>query len=141
MTRRARAAVISAIMVLFLGTAAWYVFDRTDQATTFSADFGYVNGIYRGSKVTVLGVPVGQVTAVEPRGTTVRVSMAVPAGVRLPADVQAYIMSPALISDRSVDLGPAYRGDGPTRPPGRSSRPTAPTPPSRSTPCSAASTR
>ena len=54
MTRRARAAVISAIMVLFLGTAAWYVFDRTDQATTFSADFGYVNGIYRGSKVTVL---------------------------------------------------------------------------------------
>lgn len=112
--RAPRAVVIPAIMVLLLGTAAWYVFDRTDRATTFAADFGYVNGIYRGSKVTVLGVPVGRVTAVEPRGTTVRVSMSVPADVRLPADVQAYVMSPALISDRSVDLGPAYAGAGPT---------------------------
>ena len=113
MRTRARTLVIAAIMLLFTGTAAWFVFGRTDRATTFAADFGYVSGIYRGSKVTILGVPVGRVTAVETRGTTVRVTMAVPEDIRLPADVQAYVMSPALISDRSVDLGPAYRGDGP----------------------------
>ena len=113
-SRVRRAVVISAVMLLFIGATAWYVFGRTDRATTFAADFNYVNGIYRGSKVSILGVPVGRVTAVEARGTTVRVSMSVPEGIRLPVDVQAYVMSPALISDRSVDLGPAYSGAGPT---------------------------
>ena len=31
------------------------------------ADFEYVNGIYAGSKVAVLGVAVGTVTDIEPR--------------------------------------------------------------------------
>ena len=102
-----------AVLGLCLG-AGWYVFGRTDRATTVHADFSYINGIYAGSKVTVLGVPVGRVTAVTPQGKTVRVTMTVPADVVLPAELDAYVMSPALISDRSVELGPAYSGSGPT---------------------------
>ncbi|BBZ35337.1 MCE family protein [Mycolicibacterium confluentis] len=111
MTRRA--AVFAAVLIAFIGGAGWYVFARTDNARTLHADFTYINGIYAGSKVTVLGVPIGRVTAVTPQGTTVRVSMSLPSDVSLPEDVNAYIMSPALISDRSVDLGPAYTGTGP----------------------------
>ena len=47
-------------------------------STTVHANFAYVNGIYVGSKVTVLGVPVGTVTEVQPQGTTVRVTMTMP---------------------------------------------------------------
>lgn len=113
MKSRARAMTLSVILALFIGASGWYVFGQTDNAITLHAEFTYINGIYPGSKVTVLGVPVGRVTSVQPEGKTVRVSMSVPADVQLPADVGAYIMSPALISDRSVDLGPAYSGTGP----------------------------
>lgn len=107
--------IVGIVLVLCLcAGAGWYVFGRTDRTTTVHADFGYINGIYAGSKVTVLGVPVGRVTAVTPQGKTVRVTMTVPADVALPADVDAYVLSPALISDRSVELGPAYSGSGPT---------------------------
>src|SRR5690606_2907049 len=72
-----RKKIISATLVLLLLIAlpAWYVFSRTDSSRTVHADFEYVNGIYVGSTVAVLGVKVGTVTAVEPRGTSVRVTM------------------------------------------------------------------
>jgi phospholipid/cholesterol/gamma-HCH transport system substrate-binding protein len=105
---------IGLIVALCVGAAGWFVFVRTDDATTVHADFGYINGIYPGSKVTVLGVPVGRVAAVTPQGTTVRITMTLPRDVALPAHVDAYVLSPALISDRSVELGPAYSGSGPT---------------------------
>lgn len=113
MRSRKRAVAMAVAVLAFLGAGGWYVFGKTDNATTVHADFSYINGIYPGSSVTVLGVPVGRVTAVNPQGTTVRVSMSLPAEVELPAEVNAYIMSPALISDRSVELGPAYGGTGP----------------------------
>lgn len=114
MSYRTRAWSTALAACLFIAAAGWFVLGRSDNATTVHADFSYINGIYPGSEVTVLGVPVGRVTGVTPQGETVRVSMSMPADVRLPADVNAYIMSPALISDRSVDLGPAYSGTGPT---------------------------
>lgn len=40
--------------------------------------------------------------------------MTLPDDVALPAEPDAYVVSPALISDRSVELGPAYSGTGPT---------------------------
>lgn len=104
---------ISLLLVIFIGAGSWYVFGRTDRATTVHADFSYINGIYPGSKVTVLGVPVGRVVDVTPQGPTVRVTMTLPGDVTLPADANAYVLSPALISDRSVELGPAYSGTGP----------------------------
>ena len=113
MTRRNRL-LTTLIVVLGLTAGGWYVFGSTDRARTVHADFGYINGIYPGSKVTVLGVPVGRVTAVTPQGTTVRVTMTLPDDIVLPAEPEAFVVSPALISDRSVELGPAYSGTGPT---------------------------
>lgn len=108
--RRTGRVVIAAMLVGVIAAGSWFVFARTDRTTTVHVDFAYVNGLYPGSKVTVLGVPVGTVSEVEPRGTHVRVTASVPVDVTLPADVEAYVLNPSVISDRHLEFGPAYRG-------------------------------
>lgn len=107
-TRKAVTAML--VVTLAIALPGWYIFGRTDQSKTVYADFSYVGGIYEGSKVTVLGVGVGTVTSVEPRGTSVRVAMSMPDSVDLPADASAYVLNPSVISDRHIELGPAYTG-------------------------------
>ncbi len=70
----------------------------------FSADFDSAIGLYAGSDVQVLGVPVGTVTAVEPVGDKVRVSMELDEGQKVAADTGAAIVAPTLVSDRYVQL-------------------------------------
>lgn len=108
--RTRRRIATSVILVASLLAACWYVFLRSDDAKSVTANFSYVNGVYVGSKVTVLGVPVGTVTEVTPQGATVAVRMSMPASVKLPADASAYVLNPSVISDRHVELGPVYTG-------------------------------
>lgn len=76
--------------------------------TTVTAHFTRAVGLYPGSQVRVLGVPVGTVRSVTPEGTTVRVVLAVDADQKVPADAKAAVMSPSLVSDRYVQLLPAW---------------------------------
>ncbi|MBM9837450.1 MCE family protein [Rhodococcus hoagii] len=108
--RRIGRTVLAFVLVAAVAAGGWYVFARTDRTTTVRVDFAYVNGLYAGSNVTVLGVPVGTVEKVEPMGTFVRVTASVPASVELPADVHAYVLNPSVISDRHLEFGPAYQG-------------------------------
>lgn len=126
--RRWRAVVPALLLVVAVATAGWYVFAGTDRSVTVHAHFAYVGGIFPGSTVTVLGVPVGTVTEVHPDGATVRVTMTMPEDVVLPADASAYVLNPSVIGDRHVELGPTYRGgptlaDGADIPPERSHAP------------------
>lgn len=105
--------ILAALVTIVSVVGAWFVFFASDNSTTVTADFSYINGIYPGSPVHVLGVPVGTVDDVSPQGTSVRVTMRVESGVDIPADAGAFVMNPSVISDRFVELGPAYRG-GPT---------------------------
>lgn len=75
-----------------------------------SADFADTTGLYVGNEVTYLGVPVGRVVAVEPRGASMRVVMHLDPGTRVPADAGAEILQSSLVTDRYVELGPAYAG-------------------------------
>jgi virulence factor Mce-like protein len=75
-----------------------------------TAYFTETIGVYPGSTVRVLGVPVGRVNAVQPDGTLVRVTMTVNAGVAVPADVRAVVLAPSVVSDRYIQLVPAYTG-------------------------------
>ena len=61
----------------------------------------------------ILGVPVGEVTAVIPEGNSVRVEMEYDAQYDVPADAKAVIVTPTLVADRFVQLTPVYEG-GPT---------------------------
>lgn len=113
--RRTVVRILGGLCVLALVIAgSLYVFGGNGNKRVV-ADFAYVNGIFEGSKVSVLGVPVGTVESVEPSGTFVRVVMSVPEDLRLPADVQSFVMNPSVISDRSIELSPAYTG-GPELP-------------------------
>ncbi|WGL53044.1 MCE family protein [Nocardioides sp. BP30] len=76
--------------------------------TTFSALFDSTVGLYRGSDVEILGVPVGTVTAVEPTGDKVRVTMRLDRGQKVAADTAAVIIAPTLVSDRYVQLTTPY---------------------------------
>ncbi|RSD22761.1 MCE family protein [Amycolatopsis eburnea] len=94
------------IVALVVTAGLWLVF-RESTGTKLSAYFGKTVGLYAGSSVRVLGVPVGQVTDVTPQGDAVRVDMRVD-DVQLPADVGAVVVAPSLVSDRYVQLTPAY---------------------------------
>ena len=101
--------IFTALLVIAAIVAGcWYVFGRGDNNRTVHADFAFVNGLYQGSTVTVLGVPVGTIDKVEARGDHVRLTLRVREDVKLPAKVQAYVLNPSVISDRHLELGPAY---------------------------------
>lgn len=105
---KAKVITAAAVVIVLLAAFGWYDFLRGDDHVTMSAEFAYVDNVYAGSRVDILGVPVGRVTAVKPAGKMVKITMSLPAGTKIPATAQAYLMSPSLISDRYVELDPAY---------------------------------
>ncbi|MET8854288.1 MCE family protein [Amycolatopsis sp. NPDC004625] len=96
-----------ACILALIVTAGLYLVFRSSNGTKLSAYFGKTVGLYAGSSVRVLGVPVGEVTDVTPEGDAVRVDMQVD-DVSLPAGVGAVVVAPSLVSDRYVQLTPAY---------------------------------
>lgn len=75
-----------------------------------TAYFATAIGVYPGSDVRVLGVKVGSIDSVEPLGTRVRAVLRVDEDVDVPADARAVVIAPNLVSDRYVQLDPAYSG-------------------------------
>lgn len=100
------------VLTLVLAAGMWWI-SRAMDGTKLSAYFTRTVGLYEGSSVRVLGVPVGEITAVTPQGGKVRVEMVVDSGTEVPADAGAVVIAPSLVSDRYVQLTPAYDG-GPT---------------------------
>ncbi len=74
------------------------------------AHFTGAPGLYEGNTVAVLGVPVGKVEKLEPRGTDVVITLSIPADLAVPKDVSAFIVPASLVTDRFVELSPAYTG-------------------------------
>ena len=79
-----------------------------------TAYFASSVGVYPGSEVRLMGVPIGKVDSVTPQPNDVRIEMSYSASYQLPANAEAVIISPSLVSDRFVQLTPSYSGSGPT---------------------------
>jgi len=75
-----------------------------------TAYFAETIGVYPGSTVRVLGVPVGTVNSVTPDGTRVKVTMTLNSGVAVPANASALVVAPSVVADRYIQLTPAYTG-------------------------------
>jgi virulence factor Mce-like protein len=78
-----------------------------------TAHFDRVVGLYVGSDVRILGVKIGEVTAIQPTGDDVRVQMRYSARYHIPADARVMLIPPSIVSDRYVQFTPAS-GDGPS---------------------------
>jgi len=102
---RLAAAAIALVVVV---SGALFVFGRDGDMTTLTARFSSAVGIYAGSDVRVLGVKIGEITAVEPDGPSVRIEMAYDDKYKVPADAVAVIVPPSVVSDRYVQLAPVY---------------------------------
>ncbi len=102
--------VLTVFVVLALVAAVVIVFSRNDVERTLTVDFTRVNSLYKGSDVRILGVPVGTVKELKAKGDYVQVTLTYSPDVRLPADVKAVVISPAIVGDRFVQLAPAYSG-------------------------------
>lgn len=79
----------------------------------FSADFDRAIGLYAHSDVRVLGVRIGEVTKIVPKGTRVRVEMEYDSSYKVPQDAVALVIAPSIVSDRYVQLTPVWTA-GPT---------------------------
>ncbi|MCM6772570.1 MCE family protein [Nocardia sp. CDC159] len=103
------------LTVLALAAAGYRLLpDGEPGPRTITAQFDNAIGLYQGNTVAVLGMPVGTVERITARGGYVEVVLAIEdANLRIPADVQAVTVSTSILTDRHVELTPAYTG-GPT---------------------------
>ncbi|HJR89505.1 MAG TPA: MCE family protein [Aeromicrobium sp.] len=107
--------VLTAFVVLALLAAVFLLFTNSGREKTIVADFKVANSLYKGNEVRIMGVPVGKVTRIQPLGDRVRVTLEYDGDVKLPADAKAVVISPSVVGDRFIQLGPAY-GGGPALP-------------------------
>ncbi|MFL6121591.1 MCE family protein, partial [Actinophytocola sp.] len=107
-SRRAALAVIYAVAIILVTAFALWWLTMRPAGTRITAYFSRTVGVYAGSEVKVLGVGVGRIDSVTPQGDRVRVEMTVDDGVEIPANAQAVVVAPSLVSDRYVQLTPAY---------------------------------
>jgi len=109
--RRLLAVVMAALLVGGVAVAA--SMGTRGGKTTLTAYFDNSNGVFRGDNVLMLGVPVGKIVSIEPLPQRARITFWVDDKYKVAADVKAVILSPELITARSIALTPMYTS-GPT---------------------------
>lgn len=105
MRRRVQRRWLALIPVALLLAAAVVTFRPSE--TRVVAYFPSATGLYKGDSVKVMGVVVGKVRSVKPDGDRVRVELEI-GSQPVPADARAAIVAPSLVSERFVQLAPAY---------------------------------
>ncbi|MEO6604448.1 MAG: MCE family protein, partial [Aeromicrobium sp.] len=102
-----RTQLILAAIPVGLLLLAFIVFPG-EGSRTVTAHFDRAVGVYPGTHLRVMGVRVGEVTAVVPEGNSVRVEMTYDSDYKIPADAEAAVVTPTLVADRYVQVFPAY---------------------------------
>jgi virulence factor Mce-like protein len=105
--------VVAALLVIGGGALAYSATNNGEDTYGVTAYFEKGIGLFPNSDVDILGVPVGKVRSVEPAGDKVKVEMEISDRYKVPADAFAQIVPISVISDRYIQLAPAYQG-GPT---------------------------
>jgi virulence factor Mce-like protein len=112
MTTRALAKLI-VVLAMVCGACGCSTGPFGAQPMTIIGHFDSASGLYEGNAVSILGMPVGSVEKIEPKGAYVEVTMRVDPGIQIPADAQAVTVSTSILTDRHVEFTPVYQG-GPT---------------------------
>lgn len=75
-----------------------------------TADFENIAGMYEGNPIRVLGIDVGKVDKIVPKGTFIEVHMSLDSDKSYPAEAIAAVVSPSIVTDRHIELTPPYTG-------------------------------
>ena len=111
MNRNARTLVAVALALLLVAGVA--VLFRTADKINRTNVVGYFensNGIYVGDDVRILGVNVGRIDKIEPQPDRVKISFWYDSKYKVPADANAAILSPTLVTSRALQLTPVFTG-------------------------------
>ncbi|HEX2132231.1 MAG TPA: MCE family protein [Actinophytocola sp.] len=123
-----RLVAVAAVLAVVTAGALWWIFSGNG-VIRVTAFFGRTVGVYAGSDVRVLGVRVGAVESVTPRGERVEVVFTVDTDeVRVAEHTAAVVIAPSVVSDRYVQLteltsGPDALRDGAVIPRDRTATP------------------
>jgi virulence factor Mce-like protein len=101
--------VAAAAALVLLAALGWTILRPAGQYRV-TAWFDQTVGLYPGSDVRILGIPVGTTTDVVPEGDRVRVDMLIDDAYDIPAEADAVVLAPSLVSDRYVQFSPVYDG-------------------------------
>jgi virulence factor Mce-like protein len=82
----------------------------SDRGMTITAQFDSASGLYEGNAVSILGMRVGTVEKIVPKGQYVDVTMHIDSGVKIPAAAQAVTVSTSILTDRHIEFTPPYTG-------------------------------
>lgn len=107
-TRLTQLIAIVGVLALAVTFGVWWLL--RDDGRTVTGYFSNAAAVFEGNEVRVLGVPVGRITSVEPAGRVVRIGMMIEDSVPVPADANAVVVSPSLVTGRYVQLTPPYTG-------------------------------
>jgi len=104
--------IVGALVLLVAGVFVVYAFAKSDRTGPdgyeITARFGRIDGLKRGSDVTMSGVKIGTVTAIDldRKSYQAIVHLAVSASVPIPSDTNAKIVSESLLGGMVVVLDP-----------------------------------
>jgi phospholipid/cholesterol/gamma-HCH transport system substrate-binding protein len=99
-------------LVVLLAAGVFVAFRATESGNRVNvvAYFENSNGIFVGDDVRILGVNVGKITAIEPQPENVKITFWYDGKYKVPADANAAILSPTLVTARAIQLTPVYDG-------------------------------
>jgi virulence factor Mce-like protein len=104
-----RIGAVAAVLAVVTAAALWWIFGG-DGDKRVTAYFSRAVGVYAGSDVQVLGVRVGAVESVTPRGERVEVVFTLDREAAVAEDTKAVVVAPSVVSDRYVQLTGLARG-------------------------------
>lgn len=110
--RRLRAGLAIALAVALVGAGGVIGVRAFAHAARIHvvAYFDTSNALYTGDEVRILGVRVGAIDKIEAEPLRVRITFWFDQKYEVPADAKAAILSPHLVSQRAIQLTPAYTG-------------------------------
>jgi phospholipid/cholesterol/gamma-HCH transport system substrate-binding protein len=107
---RSLVAIGTAAALAGVGLVACNAVTADTPTYTLTADVEQAPNLFTNGRVMVRGVEVGRITEVEPQPDAVRLTMEIDEGVAVPAGAKLSVVPITVISDRYVQLFPAYSG-------------------------------
>lgn len=98
------------VVILIAGLLAASRLAGAASRTTVVGYFDNSTGLYVGDDVRIRGVSVGKITKIQPEPLRTRITFWFDRRHKVPAEANAVILSPQLVTGRAIQLTPPYRG-------------------------------